>query len=209
MAEKMVSRMFRRVDNVVWDLMTGKVGVKTSGDEIATFDGEGEDAQIVVNPFSDFGVPLPAFAQNTPVDQIKVGDLIYSARKVMGWVIKVPDEGKVTFKLLRQDGTRGEWRPPKVQSLGLDLGGAMVLRSLVNTLPGGDLGGLQGMLLPMMMMGGDGDDTMEKMLPIMLMSQTGAMGDAGGMGGMLPMMMMMKMMGGGKGSNPLGGFFDD
>lgn len=207
--KKMIERFFRRVDDCVWDLMTGKIGVRTSGDEIATLDGEGDDAQVVMNPFSDFGVPLPAFAQNTPVDQIKNGDLIYNAKRVMGWVVSVPAEGKVTFKLLKPDGTRGEWRPPKVQSLGLDVSGAMVLRSLVNTLPGGNLNGLQGMLLPMMAMGGDFSD-MEDMLPLLLMSQTG-MGGVDGSNNLLQTMMMMKMLGGGKSMKLPSGksFFDN
>jgi len=211
--ERMLSKMFRKVDDAVWDLMSGRVGIRTP-DGIATLDGEGDEAQLTVNMFDDFGVPLPAFAQNTPVDQIKMGDLIYSAKKVMGWVVKTPDDGQVTFKLLKPDGTRGEWRPPKVQSLGLDLNGAMVLRSLINTMPGGDLGGLQGMLLPMLMMSdGDGDlggMNMDKMLPLMLMGQMGAVGESGG-NNMMQTLLMMQMLKGDKGEGVLagggGGFF--
>ena len=208
---KIMDKFFRRVDNVLWDLMSGKVGIATS-EGIATLDGEGDEAQVTVNLFDDFGVPLPAFAQSTPVEQIRNGDLIYNARKVMGWVVKTPapattdpdpKPAKKTFTLLKVDGTRGQWRPPKVASLGLDLSGAMVLRSLVNTLPDGGLGSMQGMLLPMLMMGGDMGD-MGGMLPMMLMGQMGlgGMGGAPGtaaanpMGSMMQTMMMMKMMGG-------------
>jgi hypothetical protein len=225
MGSKMVDKFFRRVDNSVWDLMTGRVGIKTA-DGIATLDGEGDEAQVAVNMFDDFGVPLPAFAQNTPVEQIKNGDLIFNEGKVRGWVIKCPDEGNVAFKLLKPNGDRGEWRPLKVQTMGLDLNGAMVLRSLINTLPDGGLGNMQGMLMPMLLMGGFGDGEgeggfgdMEKMLPLMLMSQCG-MGGMGGdaanpMASMMPMMLMMKMMGrrsDGKdcvaGFGKGGGFFD-
>jgi hypothetical protein len=197
-SKKMMDRFFRKVDDCLWDLMTGKIGIKTSSGDIATLEGEGDDAQVVVNPFSEFGIALPAFAQNTSIDQIKKGDLIYSSKKVMGWVVSVPDiaSGGKAFKLLRTDGTRGEWRPPKVQSLGLDMSGAMVLRSLLNTVPGGDLGGLQGTLLPMMMMGGEMDD-MESILPLMLMGQNGALGG----NNMLQTIMMMKMLGGKKGTS--------
>ena len=205
--QKMIDRLFRKVYDCLWDLMTGKIGVRTSSGDIAMLDGEGDEAQIVVNPFSEFGVPLPAFAQNTAVDQIKIGDLIYSVKKVMGWVIKVPDltKNEKAFRLLKTDGSRGEWRPPKVQSLGLDVGGAMVLRSLINTVPGGDIGGLQGMLLPMMMMGGDMGE-MENMLPLMLMGQMGSLGGGagGGNNNMLQTMMLMKMMGGNSGKNTSG-----
>lgn len=212
--KKMIDRFFRRVDDCLWDLMTGRVGIKVSDGEIATLDGEGDDAQVVVNPFSEFGIPLPAFAQSTPLEQLKSGDLIYNARRVLGWVVTVPDlaAGGKEFRLLKPDGTRGSWRPPKVQSLGLDLSGAMVLRSLVNTLPGGGLEGLQGMMLPMMMMGGgDMGGSLEKMLPLILMGQTGMGGVSGNsMGGMLQTMMMMKMMSGGStgSKNVFGSFFD-
>lgn len=200
--DKMVKRFFRRVDDCVWDLMTGKVGVQTP-DGIKTLEGEGENAQVVVNMFDQFGVPLPAFAQNTPVSDIKNGDLIYNDKRVMGWVIKCPSKGNVSFKLLKPDGTRGEWRPPKVQSLGLDLNGAMVLRSLVNMMPGTNLGAMQGMLMPLLLAGGGSED-MEQMLPILLMTQMGLGGmDKSGGGNLLQTMMLMKLVGG-KG---LGGIF--
>lgn len=201
--KKMIDKLFRKVDDCVWDLMTGKIGVKVA-DNIVMLEGEGDDAQIVENPFAEFSCPLPAFAQNTPVDQIKIGDLIYSAKKVMGWVVKVPDttKGEKAFRLLKPDGTRGEWRPPKVQSLGLDVGGAMVLRSLINTVPGGNLEGLQGTLLPLMMMGGNSFGDMESMLPLLLMSQNGALGG----NNMLQTMLLMKMMD--KSSKTGTGFFD-
>lgn len=219
--EKLVNRFFRRVDEVVWDLMSGRVGVRTNDDEIATLDGEGDAAEVVINPFGDFGVPIPAFAQSVPVAEIKQGDLIYNAKKVLGWVIGTPNltptKGKATrtFKLLKPDGTRGEWSPAKLSSMGLDLSGAMVLRSLINMLPGTGLGGLQGMLMPMLMMGGDSGD-LEKMLPLMLLGQMGTIGGgaaAGNMGGMFQMMMMMKLMGGGStgmggGTGKGAGFFD-
>lgn len=217
--KKLVDKFFRRIDGVLWDLMSGRVGVKTADDEIATLDGEGDSAEIVMNPFSDFGVPLPAFAQSTPVGDIKQGDLIYNAKKVLGWVIGTPSSapGKKTrtFKLLKPDGTRGEWSPAKISSLGIDMSGAMVLRSLVNMTGAGGLGGLQGMLLPMLMGGGDFGD-MESMMPMLLLSQGGfggaaAPGAAGG-SNLLQTMMMMKLFSGKKnadGTKSLGGGFFD
>lgn len=210
--EKLVNRFFRRVDEVVWDLMSGRVGVRTGDGEIATLEGEGDAAEVVINPFGDFGVPIPAFAQSVPVTDIKQGDLIYNAKRVLGWVIGTPNldpAGKKkatrTFKLLKSDGIRGEWSPAKLSSMGLDLSGAMVLRSLLNMLPGAGLGGLQGMLIPMLMMGGDFGD-MEQMLPMLLMSQMGMMGGGTGgaaaanpMAGMFQFMLLSKMMGKGDG----------
>ena len=227
--EKMMSRMFRRVDSVVWDLMTGRLGVRTRDGEIATIEGSGEDASISLNPFEDFGIAIPAFAQSTPSEAVKVGDLIYTNGSLPAWIIeirnKTPKDGnsvsdKKVFRTLRADGTISSWIPPKVEMFGLD-GGVLVVRSLMTMLPGGNTGlaSFQGMLMPMLVMGGDNID-LEKMLPMMLMMQlgTGTGTDSGTnpMGNMMQTMMMMKMMGGNdlfgfggtnNNSNKLGGGF--
>lgn len=191
---KFLDRMFRKADGVVWDLMSGKVGVQTS-EGIVTIDGEGDDARISINLIDEFGMALPAFAQSTPVDSIKVGDIIYRGKRdTISFVIEKKDNGK--FRVMNTDGTSATWTAPKVSILGLD-SGVMVLRSLMTMLPNGDkgLGQMQGMLLPLMMMGGDNLD-LDKMLPLMLMSQSGGLGDAAG-GNMMQMMLMMQMMKGG------------
>jgi hypothetical protein len=63
-----MDRFFRAVDNVVWDMMTGKVGFKTN-DGICSIElngineekTEADDAQVSINPFEDFGMAVPAF----------------------------------------------------------------------------------------------------------------------------------------------------
>jgi hypothetical protein len=227
--DKLMNRFFRKVDGVVWDLFSGRIGVKTE-DGITTIEGTGEDAQITVNMFDQFGMAVPAFAQSTPVDSVKVGDLIYGDSKPKGWIISVNERAATAekpamkrFGLMTPGGTITTWTPPKVSMLGFD-SGVMVLRSLVNMLPGGEggLGTMQNMLMPMMMMGGmggDSDGMLDQLMPMMLFSQLGASGTgadaagASGMGNMMQMMMMMKMMGGKSGS-PFGGkagnnFFDN
>ncbi len=196
--EKMIGRMFRRVDSVVWDLMSGKLGVRTRDGEIATIEGEGDEATVIINPFEDFGIVLPAFAQAAPVDSVKVGDLIYTSGDAPGWIvsIKTSPEGKKSFRIIRPGGNISSWVPPKVQMFGLD-GGVLVVRSLVSMLPGGTdgLAGFQSMMLPMLMMGGDSLD-MEKMLPLMIMTSSGAgASGANPMGGMMQMMMLQNMVG--------------
>lgn len=231
--KNLIDRFFRSVDSVVWDMMSGRVGFKTS-EGIITIDlndlnadkTEAPDAQIVINPFDQFGMEVPAFAQSIPADSISLGDMIFSSssNKVLGWVVK---KNEKSLKLLKADGTRSDWSPPKTQMLGFD-SGVMVLRSLMNMLPGGEsgLGQMQSSLLPMMAMGmmgdGDSDFDLKSIMPIMLMSQMGMPGTAGGtaspmngMGNMMQTMMMMQMMKGGFGkSNKPGsgknsnGFFD-
>ena len=205
---KLMNRFFRRVDGVVWDLMTGRIGVKTS-EGIATLEGEGDEAQVNINLIEQFGFEVPAFAQNTPVVAINCGDVIYGDKSVKGWVIEKKEKSLV---LMKPDGSRSTITPPKVQLMGGTEGGLMVLRSLVNMLPGGQggLNQMQTMLMPMLMMGGEGLD-LDNIMPMMLMSQmnfgaapTDADGNAAGnqMANMMPMMMMLGMLGkkgGGKG----------
>ncbi len=207
-SNKLLDRMFRKADGVVWDLMSGKIGVQTD-EGIVTLEGTGEDAQVNVNLFDDFGMALPAFAQATPKNGVQVGDIIYrGARNNIAWVIEkteVEKDGVTTykFKLMKPNGETANWNPPKVSLMGFE-SGVMVLRSLVSMLPGGqgDLGQMQGMLMPLMMMGGLEGDAMEKMMPLMLMQMTSGQG-AGGMGNMMQTMLLMQMLGKG-GNSPFG-----
>lgn len=218
-ANKFMDKMFRKADGVVWDLMSGKIGVQTS-EGIVTLEGEGDDARVNVNLMDEFGISLPAFAQSTPVDQIKVGDIIYrgkrdtiafvtglvdtptktAAKKTAGNAVAATTEVK-KFRVMSVDGTSSTWTPPKASILGFD-SGVMVLRSLMTMLPNGDKGlsSMQSMLMPMLMMGGGDLGDMEQMLPLMLMTQQGG-GDAGSMGSVMQTMMLMKMMGGGLGGS--------
>ena len=216
---KLMDRFFRKVDNAVWDLMTGRIGVKTK-DGIVTIEGEGEDAVVSLNMIDQFGISVPAFAQNTARADVRIGDMIFGATGPLGWVTGINEK---SFNLLKADGTHTVWSPQKVQMFGFDPG-VMVLRSLLNMLPGGSSGlsGFQGAMLPMLAMMGDdsGNDSMlSQLMPMMLMSQMGMMGGTPAADGttpvpavnpmaqMLPMMLMMKMMGG-KGGAGGGGFFD-
>lgn len=222
-SKKMMSRFLRPVENAVWDLTTGKIGIQTS-EGIVTIEDQGEDARIVINMIDQFGMPVPAFAQNTPKEAVKLGDFIYNNSRPLGWITRLPDETHKTFGLLTTSGTSSNWNPPKVSMIGMD-DGVMVLRSLINMLPGGSdgLNGLNSMIMPLMMMS-DGNVEMEKIMPIMLMSQMGnnvqASVDENGktvqnpMAGMnnmmLPMMMMQMMKGGNSGKSSFGnGFFDN
>lgn len=203
---KLVDRMFRKVDNVVWDLMSGNVGFK-SKDGIITInlneatDMEAPNAEVTVNMFDDFGVTIPAFAQSIPLDTVTLGDLIFGATGPLGWVVK---KNEKSYKLMKPDGTRSDWVPPKVQMLGFD-SGVMVLRNLMNMFPGGaaDLGNFQNSMLPMMMFMGD-ESEISDMLPMMLLM---GQQNGGGNSNMFQTLMMMKMLGGGNNKPFSGGKF--
>jgi len=206
-SNKIMDRMFRKADGVMWDLMTGKIGVHTD-EGIVTLDGTGEDAQVNVNLMDEFGMALPAFAQATPKNGVQVGDIIYRGSKNnIAWVIEkkeVEKDGVITykFKLMKPNGETANWNPPKIQLMGFE-SGVMVLRSLVSMLPGGqgDLSQIQGMLMPLMLMSGDdgpfgnlgGDGLMDKMMPMILMQMMSGQGGQNAMGAMAPMMQMMML----------------
>ena len=146
-SNKLMDRFFRKVDSAVWDLMTGRIGTKTK-DGIVTVEGEGDDAVISLNMLDQFGIGVPAFAQNTAKGDVRIGDMIFGASGPLGWVTAINEK---SFNLLKPDGTHTTWSPQKVQMFGFD-SGVMVLRSLMNMLPGGSSGlaGFQGAMLPMM-----------------------------------------------------------
>lgn len=209
--DKIMNRIFRKADGVVWDMMSGKVGVSTK-DGIATFSGQGDDAEVEINMFDQFGMEIPAFAQSTPVASVAIGDLIYfGATEKPGWVIDVKygvkptgsvtpkrgtkaastapalteeDKSNVQFVLMKVDGQRTTWKAPKVKMLGMGTDGVMVIRSLLTMLPGGQaaLGGMQNNLM-------------------MMMQMSAMSGDEGGfdMEAMIPMMLMGQMAGGDSG----------
>lgn len=207
-ADKFFSRMFRKVDNVVWDLMSGKIGVSTS-DGIAVLAGTSvDDYRVEKNLMDDFGVTLPAFAQSTPIADVKIGDIIFrnGADTSIAWIIETTKNG---FKLMKPSGEMVNWVPPKVSVFGLE-SGIMVVRSLMSMVGGNsNLQSMQGSLLPLLMMGGDMD--MESIMPMMLwsgaMNQPAADGTANPFGGnMMQTMMLMNMMkGSGKGNSVFNG----
>jgi hypothetical protein len=198
---RLTENMFRRADGVVWDVMTGKIGIVTD-EGIATLEGEGDDAVVNINLVNDFGVAVPAYAQSTQQADVKVGDIIITGAKGnISWVIerKETDTG-VKYKTMRPSGESGSWSPPKKTVMGFDTG-VMVLRPLMSMT--GD-GGMQNMQQTMMMMammsqGGNGGisaNAFDKIMPLMLMGGSNAQNP-------MQMMLMMQMMQGGLGNQPV------
>jgi hypothetical protein len=204
-ASKFMNRMFRRVGGVVWDITSGKLGLKDDNGiytlELTTT-GEGAkaktEAQIVVNPFDAFGIDIPAFATTTKLEDVALGDVIVGDSKILGFVIEQKDNSLV---LLDKNGMRKQYNPPKVAILGTDTG-VLVMKNLMSV-AGGESGlqGLQGGLMPLLMMGGDID--LESILPLMLFSQQSGAGANAGMNSMLPMLLMKGGLGGGSGGSKI------
>ncbi|BCG50212.1 hypothetical protein [Ralstonia phage RP13] len=210
MIQQLMGHQISQVDNLVWDLATGQIGVKsrngittisanavtTSAKTKTTAPNADEQFGLVCNPIEHFSMAIPAFAIATPFDQLKVQDIVVDAdNRAVGWITKINAK---TLRVLKTDGTNTTWTPPKVQIMGMPAGGVKVVKQLINV--DGGLQNLQTSLMPMMlasqMMGDEGeDDTIGQMMQMQLfMQMTGQQSNnqMGGMMNMLPMMMLMK-----------------
>lgn len=205
MMSKMMSSMFTEVSNVSYDLASGQVGIKTDAGLLTL----GKDGIIDQNPMDFFSMEVPAFALNTPIKDIKRGDILVSSGKAYAFVLENGMTENTNKNATSADnmverssieamnfmGHITRFRPKKVNIMG-NTGGVMVVKSLFNMMGANEQDGsfnMQSMLpLMMMMKSGDGKGDMKDMLlPLMLMG--GQQG--GGLGGMNPMMLML-MMGG-------------
>lgn len=198
---RFMNRLFRKVGGLVWDLSTGQIGMQTN-DGILTLDIPAEadgEFGIVANPFDAFGMKVPAFATNTPLSAVEVGDIIVGAEKILGWVINV-NQRSLDLKTPQGTTTKG-YAPPKVAVLGGAADGVLVVKSLFSLVGGtGGLAGLQSNPMLLLAMTSGNDQSLEKILPLLLLSQTGAAtaADAGAgapaaanpMASMLPLLLM-------------------
>ena len=204
LTNKFMNRLFRRVGNVVWDLMSNSVGVQTDAG-ILTFvinpgqDGADDTYTVSANPIDSMGLSIPAFATQRPIEDVNIGDLVVGDTAILGWVV---GKTAASLKLLDHNGMTKNWTPVKVQVLGGS--GVLVVQNLLNLT--GSAEGAQNFgasLLPLLALGG-GDDKLEKLIPFLLMQSGGLGGNAAAANnpmGMLPMMMMLKEggLGGGAG----------
>jgi hypothetical protein len=62
---------FREMKNVAIDFQSGKMGV-TSAEGLSVY----VDGGVSVNPITDFGIKIPAFAMRTAVADLKEGDIV-------------------------------------------------------------------------------------------------------------------------------------
>jgi hypothetical protein len=59
---KFLSRFFKKVDCVTWDLLNNRMAIKHNGSLLSLVDDT-----LTEIPFEDFGIPLPSFAKNVDV----------------------------------------------------------------------------------------------------------------------------------------------
>lgn len=189
--QKMMDKMFKKVDNVVLDMATGGVGIRR-GDSIYSLSMEmvEETPEYCVgeNMFEQLSFDIPAFAQATPLANVKAGDLVLNASGAPhGWAIKINEK---SMKVLKMDGSVTNVVPSKVLMMG---SGQTVM--VVSSLASGQMNNMLPMLMLMEEKGSDGS-SLEKILPFMMMQgMGGASAEGNPMGNMMsnPMMMMMML----------------
>ena len=162
--DKMMERMFKPVQDAVWDISTGKMGILGKNGSIFSLTGEGDEAQVTENLFSEFGMAVPAFAQSVPFDQVQLGDLAYRQGGRPGWVV---EKNPNSLILLNTDSSEGTIRRNKTITMGMDQSGVMILRNLFNLTGAGGQQNFQ-MLLPMLMVGSKNEEA-GSMVEMMLM----------------------------------------
>ena len=167
--DKMLARMFQPVKDVVWDISTGKMGILGKNGSIFSLQGEGESAQVVENMFSEFGMAVPAFAQNVPFDDVQLGDLAFRPGGRPGWVV---EKNLNSLILLNTDSSEGTLRRNKVVTMGMDQSGVMVLRNLFSLTGAAGQQNFQ-MMLPMLMAGSTNEDAGDMVQMMLMMSMMG------------------------------------
>lgn len=207
MFQKMMDRMFKKVDGVVYDMTTNSIGI-TKGDSIFTVtkNEEGE-FELSENLMASLGAPVPAFAQAKPLDSVAELDMILSQDgQPFGWIVKVNAK---SLSVIKPNGTRTNVVPSKVNLLGQ--GQTVMVVSSMGT--GGQMNPMMLMammgddtdmseMLPLMMMQGGGQMDMNAMMPMLLMSKMGK-GEGEGSSEMMKMMMIQQMMGAQQGTQPV------
>lgn len=203
LSQNFTKRMFRRVSGLVWNPLNGLVGIQQDGSifTITVTDGAG---QVDVCPIDSFGMKIPAFAMITPHDQVEPGDLVCGADSILGWVTA---KNGASYQLMDQHGHNKQYTLPKVTMAGIE--GAMVVKNLFGLAGGAGAGAALGGNLGMLLAFG-GEDKLDDLLPLLLMSGGlgGAAPSAGGvaapnpMASILPLMLLSK---GGLGGASAGG----
>lgn len=188
--KKFMNRLFRRINGLVWDVVSGSVGLQTAeGIFTVTFAEDGTPS-LNVNPIDGLGLALPAFATQATFDEVNQGDIIVGDAGIIGWVVS---KTEAAYKVLDHNGHHKTYSPPKVAIFGTS--GVLVVRNLMS-LTGGAAGAsnFASNLLPLMMLGG-GDEKLEKLLPLLLMTSQQAPAAAGApaannFASLLPMLML-------------------
>lgn len=190
--EKLKDRLFKEVKSVVIDPLTGTVGWHAGkgedGEKIVSLQKKGDKYELVENPLTDLSIGIPGFAVRTPVEQLKVGDLVVEDNGV-GFFLGKSNNESLTNSVIRvlnvKTGRAGDLSIARNTLLGG--GSVLAVRSLAGLFGGdGNGGGMDfNSLLPLLLLG-DGKLGDNKMLLFFLLSQQqNKDGQAGGINPLL------------------------
>lgn len=191
---KFLNRMFRKVNGVVWDLASNSMGLQNTNGIYTlnqrTVERENQPAETVftvnVNPFDAFGLPVPAFAQLTKLEDVSVGDIVVGDKGALGWVTK---KHARSLELMDQNGMTKNYTPPKVSVMDMD--GALVVKSLTGLFGQQGGAGFSNALLPLVLAGGN---NLDDLLPLLLLTQQQAGDNPNALAQALPTILMVKTL---------------
>ena len=181
--------MFRIITDVVWDLQTGQIGIKTKKETcVLKVAAEGGDYQLQKNPLEFFSLPIPAWALRAPLTTLTTGDVVVLEDDQLAFFISATDNSS-QIKVLK----------PEVGEVStVDVGTNILLgqndsilcvKNIVST-TGGD-GGVANQLPLMLLFMNDREESSDDLGKVLALSMM--MGNQGGANNMLlPLMMMGK-----------------
>lgn len=208
-ASRMMNSTFVKVENVVWSLTTGNIGIASTDKSVKNLsftkgeDGSLEQFRITESLFEIFGMPIPAFATRASIADIHPSNMVIVSGKVY-WVIS---KAGSLLKVLNPDGMVTELACTELTGLNggsSDEPSFMLVKPLIDMFGGSKKGmkGFSSELMPMIAMsqmgGGNSGFDLEKMIPLMLLGG-GLGGKKKGGGGMMQNLMMMQMFSGKEG----------
>jgi hypothetical protein len=203
------NQLFKKVENCVYDLRTGRLGVlRASKDAYAVFvPGEkGAKPQIQTCPVTAFGLPIPAYAIRTKIGDLTPGDVVIVAGNSDTWLyyLKTVENDEIQNTSLSgirvDDGARTDVTLSESMFFAED--GVLCVKNVI-----GKQTELTKMLPMLALLGAggkedEGKDKLSKLILCMLMGQSSEMsGNSLDMKSMLPMMMLSGGNGGGDSSN--------
>lgn len=179
---KLRDTMFREVTTVVLDGITGKPAIKTENGLVSVdFDSEGNH-NISINPLTEMGMELPAFAMPITLDKIERGDIYVAANGSASFVSGV-EEDKI--RVVTPNGTNSKITPATNILFGTKT--VLIVKNMLGAMNGGG-SGFNPMMLALMSKDSGGSDDMMK---IVMMSQM--MGGNSPNAGMNPMMLALML----------------
>jgi len=166
---------FREVKNVAIDIQSGKFGVVTT-DGISVYDAA--NGGVSVNPITDFGVKVPAFAMRVAITDLKAGDIIVGGSEPSFFVELLKEGGYVVTTMSGERRTVGS-----VTNMFFGKNTVLAVKNMFGE-------GVNPMMMALMM----GDDKKGEGFDMKTFALMSMMGQNAGNGGMDSNMLMMMMM---------------